>query len=591
MEEELENSQRSENENESMETFKKNDILGKVLFFGLAAVLICYVVFFKGGDEKVNIDSLTIESIETVNEDVAPSRRLIKPEIPQNKSMRDKLAEKRIRESGAAQGLSEEEIRNKIQAEFDIKLAKEKTSLSNKLKSARKREEKLRARSLLENARNQEQLAKSAAEHAERMNNRRRSSMSGASSGGRGSSQSSKNSRDEQRSKLYEQKSVALDLQKKLLSGKLNGMGQGGGGLSRGRPIKTRNSGEFNLMELPESTATTVTATVLKDKEWLITEGTTIQATLETAVNSNLSGTVRAITQSPVYSFTGNLKIIPESSELIGEYSSASSGGEPRIFIMWTRLITPDGISINLDSPGIDQLGRSGLAGQVNTHFFKRFGSSMLISILGGIAQVEASNPAQVEAFSSNFNKAAEIALEHTVDLPPTVARGQGARIGVFVKRDLNFKTAMMSVRPERLAPFERKEKHGISYDRVFDTRDLSHHERAMLANRFIADREQINAESFIKRPFSAKEGQSLRATLQRWAEKADYVFFWEVEDTDGNTLDWNLPTDIVMHGNLHDVVQRIISSYKKSGVNLSHQFFGENDVLVVRLNNSDDDV
>lgn len=116
----------------------------------------------------------------------------------------------------------------------------------------------------------------------------------------------------------------------------------------------------------------------------LVPQGTMIRATLETAIQSDLPGMVKAITREDVYSFDGRRVLIPGGTMLTGEYRSALTRGQTRVFVIWTRLLRADGISLSLGSYGTDSLGRSGLAGEVDEHYFERFGSSILLSIVGG---------------------------------------------------------------------------------------------------------------------------------------------------------------------------------------------------------------
>ena len=153
---------------------------------------------------------------------------------------------------------------------------------------------------------------------------------------------------------------------------------------------------------------------------------------------------------TPVYSRTGRVKLIPKGSRLIGKYQSGMQEGQTRVFIAWTRLERPDGIVIDLGSNGADTLGRAGLGGDVNTHFFKRFGAAALLSVIGPTVAllVENENSSQnesqiIQAGTESFNKSAEIALENSIKIPPTVSVDQGTRINVFVARDLSFYNAL----------------------------------------------------------------------------------------------------------------------------------------------------
>tara|TARA_R110001592_G_scaffold31482_2_gene110980 strand:- start:8293 stop:9447 length:1155 start_codon:yes stop_codon:yes gene_type:complete len=189
----------------------------------------------------------------------------------------------------------------------------------------------------------------------------------------------------------------------------------------------------------------TAQASQLQNLETLVTQGTVIDGILETAIQSDLPGMVRAIVSEDVYSFDNSTLVIPKGSKLVGRYRSALTTGQSRVFVIWNRLIRSDGVSINIGSYGTDDLGRSGLAGVVDTHFFERFGSSVLLSLIDtglqiGVNAVDDEDQATVALETgSDFSHSAEIALENTIGIPPTVHVHQGSRIKVFVGKDLDF--------------------------------------------------------------------------------------------------------------------------------------------------------
>jgi len=207
----------------------------------------------------------------------------------------------------------------------------------------------------------------------------------------------------------------------------------------------------------------------------LVPQGTMIRGVLETAIQSDLPGMVRAITSEDVYSFDGRRVLIPRGTMLTGEYRSALSRGQTRVFLIWTRLLRSDGVSLIINSYGTDGLGRSGLAGEVDRHFFERFGAATLLTVAGGAAQfvgqignqgqtanggISVLDPAtgtlipltsspnsstqygqQIgsQAIAQSITRLAEEALKDSIGIPPTINVDQGTRIIVFVKKDLDF--------------------------------------------------------------------------------------------------------------------------------------------------------
>ncbi len=180
----------------------------------------------------------------------------------------------------------------------------------------------------------------------------------------------------------------------------------------------------------------TATAQRLANPSDTVTQGTLIPAVLETAINTDLPGYVRALVSKDVRSFDGTQVLIPRSSRLIGQYKSGLAAGQSRAYVIWTRLIRPDGASVALASPAVDFAGTSGLTGKVDGHFLQRFGSAILLSVVGGLTA--ASNAAVVV---SGGQSAATVAAQRDTAIPPTIRVAQGQPIRVFTARDLDFST------------------------------------------------------------------------------------------------------------------------------------------------------
>jgi type IV secretion system protein VirB10 len=174
----------------------------------------------------------------------------------------------------------------------------------------------------------------------------------------------------------------------------------------------------------------------------MIPQGAIIGAVMETALNSDQPGFARAIIQRDVYSFDGSAVLIPAGSRVIGQYKSGVAQGASRLFVLWTRLIRPDGVSIELASPAVDDLGRGGIGGKVNRHFLQRFGGAILTTVLtGGINAAAASLTRGSTIVVNSASQGTSLASEATTgsDIPPTITTKQGATVRIFVARDLDF--------------------------------------------------------------------------------------------------------------------------------------------------------
>jgi type IV secretion system protein VirB10 len=209
--------------------------------------------------------------------------------------------------------------------------------------------------------------------------------------------------------------------------------------------------------QLARTAAPVSVATQMGNRDFLVLQGKVIDAVAETAINSDLPGQVRALVSYDVYAESGRRVMLPRGTRLIGEYNTALAKGQERLFVIWTRAIRPDGIDIGLLSGGTDPLGRAGLAGEVDTHFWTIFGTSALLSIIGAGAATAGVSPAQDQLNSTalyragvaqSFNRSAGQVLDKYLDIKPTIRIANGATLKVFVARDLDFSAALAAREP-----------------------------------------------------------------------------------------------------------------------------------------------
>lgn len=180
-------------------------------------------------------------------------------------------------------------------------------------------------------------------------------------------------------------------------------------------------------------------AGALRNPKFIVPQGAMISAVLETAINSDLPGFVRAIVSRDVTSFDGSRVLIPRGSRLVGQYRSEVALGQSRAFVIWTRLLRPDGVSVQLASPGTDPLGRAGLDGRVDRHYLQRFGPSLLTTAI--TAALSGSNRSNQLVIGTAQSAASSASAGDVIK--PTVTVAQGTAIQVFVARDLDFSTAV----------------------------------------------------------------------------------------------------------------------------------------------------
>lgn len=118
------------------------------------------------------------------------------------------------------------------------------------------------------------------------------------------------------------------------------------------------------------------------DMNLMLSRGKLIDAVIETAVNTDFGGEVRAVIARDVYSEWGKNILIPKGSKIFGNYESGINGQYGRIAIAWMRIDLINGYTINFTGTATDPLGRMGIQGRVDNKFKERFANAVLNSAL-----------------------------------------------------------------------------------------------------------------------------------------------------------------------------------------------------------------
>ncbi|MGK6309753.1 type IV secretion system protein VirB10 [Variovorax sp. DT-64] len=192
-----------------------------------------------------------------------------------------------------------------------------------------------------------------------------------------------------------------------------------------------------------------VAAQTLPTRRMLLPKGAFIDCTLETAIDSTYEGMTTCIGASDVYGADGKVVLLERGTKYVGEQRGTPRQGQGRVFVVWNEARTPAGVVVQLASPGTDELGRNGLSGYVDTHFWDRFGAAILISVIDGTMQAIAAHQQSGTNVGSGggvvigpqgSREVITEVLRSTVSIPPTVIKYQGERIQILVARDVDFR-------------------------------------------------------------------------------------------------------------------------------------------------------
>jgi type IV secretion system protein VirB10 len=216
------------------------------------------------------------------------------------------------------------------------------------------------------------------------------------------------------------------------------------GSLPPGPSAPTAEPGELSTLLRPSVTSA-VRAQVLPTQRLLLPKGAFLDCTLETAIDSTLPGMTTCVMATDTFGVDGEVVLLERGTKLVGETRGQVQQGSARVFVLWNEARTPAGVIVPLASPGGDELGRSGLPGTVDRHFWERFGAAMLVSVIDGAIQAavqssRGSSGTVIVNPSATQDVMTEV-LKGTINIPPTVVKHQGDRIQVLVARDLDFRS------------------------------------------------------------------------------------------------------------------------------------------------------
>ena len=233
-----------------------------------------------------------------------------------------------------------------------------------------------------------------------------------------------------------------------LDSGKNSGKGAGSllGGNNSENSLLTSDSesnGDWTLNNKIEDPATPFT----------LRAGFVIPGIMITGINSELAGKIIGQISQNVYdTATGTQLLLPQGTRLLGQYANDVAYGQSRILIAWNRLIFPDGKTLDIGSmPGTDSAGYSGFHDQVDNHYFRIFGSALLLSGITAVMSYTLDDDSETtdterpfsdslsEALASNLGEVSLAMIRKNLNIAPTLKIRPGYRFNIMVVKDIVF--------------------------------------------------------------------------------------------------------------------------------------------------------
>jgi type IV secretion system protein VirB10 len=194
-------------------------------------------------------------------------------------------------------------------------------------------------------------------------------------------------------------------------------------------------------------------ALFLGDRSLVMPKGTTFTCALTTQIVSAVSGPIGCQVLRNIYSDNGRVLLVERGSHIDGEYAVTQvQPGMTRVPAIWTRIRTPSGVVVELDSKGAEThatgpLGQGGVGGSVDNRWGERLSAALLVSFIDSALQItvnssqpsNSGNSVVLGNATQSSGKLAEKVLESTINIPPLIYTNQGGVVGVYTAQDIDF--------------------------------------------------------------------------------------------------------------------------------------------------------
>ena len=173
-------------------------------------------------------------------------------------------------------------------------------------------------------------------------------------------------------------------------------------------------------------------------------EGTVLEGVLTNHIDGGFAGPMIVMLTTDYYSHDHQQLLLPQGTRLIGTVQSVSGAGQRKLFVTFNRAICPDGFSLDLNKLiGLDPLGTTGLATNVNNHYLSSFAAAAAVGGIGGLAQV-GNNGSVLDSSTQIRNgipaqtaQESEQILNKFLSRLPVITVKEGSRARIYINQDL----------------------------------------------------------------------------------------------------------------------------------------------------------
>jgi len=188
-------------------------------------------------------------------------------------------------------------------------------------------------------------------------------------------------------------------------------------------------------------------AYLLPDPTLMMTRGKLIRCTVLPAFDTTLTGPVTCVTGEDATGADNKVSLMDRGTICFGQQGGGITHGQRRIGIIWQRCETPQHALVPFNSGATDPLGRPGIPGTVDNHFWDRFGGAIALSLITDVGPYliatrqrgDNNTTVSFPSMSGPKDVLSEV-VKSTVDIAPTITGPQGAEVFIYLAHDIDFR-------------------------------------------------------------------------------------------------------------------------------------------------------